>query len=85
MSSWLHLLFVIGLGAQTGAALSKTDRGILMTMLRQIHEDVVKHYYDAGFHGVDFEASVRQAGLLLQTAATADDGLATLEIGRAHV
>ena len=63
---------------QPGPALSKTDRDILTLMLRQIHEDVVKHYYDAGFHGVDLEASVRQAGQRLQTAATADDALATL-------
>src|SRR3977135_2729201 len=66
------------LAAQPAPGLSKTDRDILVTMLRQIREDVVTHYYDAGFPGVALEASVRQAGQRLQTAATADDALATL-------
>jgi carboxyl-terminal processing protease len=72
------ILFGAGLLAQTGPALSQTDRGILTTMLRQIHDDLVQHYYDAGFHGVDLDASVRQAGQRLQSAETADDALATL-------
>ena len=78
----LALLSTIALGAgllaQTGPALSKTDREIVSMMLRQIDEDVRRYYYDPSFHGVDLKASVRDAGLRLKSATAFNDAIGTL-------
>jgi len=71
-------LFFVVVAAPTGPALSKVDRDILATMLRQIQDDVEKHYYDPALHGVDFKASVREAGERLKTTTGFDDALESL-------
>jgi len=46
-------------------------------MLRQIREDVAKHYYDPAFHGIDLEARYRDAQVRLQTTAGFNDAIST--------
>ena len=77
MCSCLPLGFVRA-AAQTGPALSKTDRDIVSIMLRQIDDDVRRYYYDPSFHGVDLKATVREAELKLKAAAGVNDAIATL-------
>ncbi|HKB14328.1 MAG TPA: S41 family peptidase [Vicinamibacterales bacterium] len=50
----------------------------MLTMLREINDDVAKHYYDRSFHGIDLEARYKAAGLRLETVAGFNDGIATL-------
>ena len=64
--------------AQTGPTLSKTDRDIVSTMLRQIDDDLRRYYYDPTFHGVDLNATVHAATLKLETATGFNDAIATL-------
>jgi carboxyl-terminal processing protease len=47
-------------------------------MLRQVHEDVRKHYYDPAFHGVDLDAQFSAAERRLKTVPSVDDALAIL-------
>ena len=47
-------------------------------MLRDIRDDVAKHYYDPAFHGIDLNASYKEAELSLKTAGAFNDGIATL-------
>jgi len=47
-------------------------------MLRQIRDDVAKHYYDPAFHGLDLGARYRDAELRLKTATGFNDGISTL-------
>ncbi|MEA2463101.1 MAG: hypothetical protein QOJ98_848, partial [Acidobacteriota bacterium] len=43
---WLCAL-AVDVSAQT--ALSKHDRDVMRTMLRQVYDDLAKHYYDRTF------------------------------------
>src|SRR5437016_2908527 len=47
-------------------------------MLRNIAEDVKKHYYDPKFHGVDFDALVRQADEQLKHATSVTESYKTI-------
>ena len=47
-------------------------------MLRQVREDVEKHYYDPAFHGIDLKAAFAAAEQSLKTAPTLTDAFATL-------
>jgi C-terminal processing protease CtpA/Prc len=37
------------------------ERDLVQSMLRDISSDVKKHYYDPNFHGIDWDAKVREA------------------------
>ena len=41
--------------------MSSLDRGRALEMLEEVARDVQKHYYDQNFHGVDWNAKVREA------------------------
>ena len=73
---WL-ILFGAGLFAQQ-PALSSIDRDVLFKILRQVREDIEKHYYDPGFHGIDLKAAFAGAEQSLKTAHTLTDAFATL-------
>jgi carboxyl-terminal processing protease len=62
----------------TQAPRSKDDRAVAQTMLRQVHEDLAKHYYDPSFHGIDLETQFRLAERRLETTGTLNDAIATL-------
>src|SRR5437870_5365107 len=66
------------LAAQAGPSLSKNDRDIVLTMLREIEQDVEKHYYDPSFHGIDLKARAREAEQRLKTTASFNEAIATL-------
>jgi C-terminal processing protease CtpA/Prc len=66
------------LAAQAGPGLSKNDRDIVLTMLRQIEQDVEKNYYDASFHGIDVKSRAREAEQRLKTTTSFNDAIATL-------
>jgi C-terminal processing protease CtpA/Prc len=68
----------IGLAAQAGPGLSKNDRDIALTMLREIEHDLEKNYYDPSFHGIDLKARVRDAEQRLKSTASLNDAVATL-------
>lgn len=56
---------------QTG--LSKFALEVAEQMLKQIREDVEKHYYDPTFRGIDFRARAKEAASKLRTAANASE------------
>jgi carboxyl-terminal processing protease len=64
--------------AQGGPTLTKTDRELMLTMLREINDDVAKHYYDPTFHGIDLKARYQDAELRLKSTQAFNDGIATL-------
>lgn len=55
--------------AQT-QSVSSADRDRGRTMLRDMKEDIKKHYYDPSFHGVDLDARFKAAEEKMKTAAT---------------
>jgi hypothetical protein len=63
--SWLAIV-TASVAAQS--TLTKRDRGLARTMLRQVYEDVRNHYYDPAFHGVDLDAQFRAAEQQLPSA-----------------
>src|SRR3982750_4109242 len=71
--SWLPL-FCVGLGSQS--IRSKRDHDIAMAMLRHVHEDVVRHYYDRTFHGFDLEGQFKAAEQRIEAAGTLTDAVA---------
>jgi C-terminal processing protease CtpA/Prc len=52
----------------TEGKLDSLQRGRVREMLKNIEEDVRKHYYDQKFHGVDIEAKFREADRVIQNA-----------------
>jgi C-terminal processing protease CtpA/Prc len=65
-SSWIARAFVsgsltLGLAATAAAQSIAVDRQRGLQMLDQIREDLVEHYYDPAFHGLDLEALVDRA------------------------
>jgi C-terminal processing protease CtpA/Prc len=67
--SWLALIGVPG-AAQAPATpgLSKNDRDVTTAMLRQIKEDLQKHYYDPTFRGIDVEGQFADAEARITSA-----------------
>jgi carboxyl-terminal processing protease len=57
LSALLGIFAVCGWGQQY----SKTDRESVQNMLRNVAEDIQKHYYDPKLHGVDWDAGVHEA------------------------
>ena len=71
--SWLCFVSLV---AQPG--LPARDREILFSILKQVREDVERHYYDPAFHGIDLKSAFAGAELNLKTASTLTDAFATL-------
>lgn len=57
--------------AQPG--LSSHDRDLVLTMLRQVKDDVARHYYDPTFHGIDLQAQFDAAERRVKVAPTLAD------------
>lgn len=53
--------------------LSKIDRQRGLAMLRQMHENIEKYYYDPTYHGVDLAAKYKTAEDLLEKATTLNE------------
>jgi C-terminal processing protease CtpA/Prc len=51
---------------------SKADRDLVRAMLRDVATDVRKNYYDPKFHGIDWDAKVRQAQENIEKADSRD-------------
>jgi C-terminal processing protease CtpA/Prc len=72
------LIVVVGLLQQAGFAqtgLSSYDRNRAKQMLSDIGDDVRKHYYDPAFHGVDWDAVVRQEQKKIDNSANMNEAL----------
>src|SRR5262245_11874951 len=50
------------------SGLSKNDREVAISMLRQIRDDLLKHYYDPSLHGLDLEAQFAAAETYIRSA-----------------
>ena len=61
VSCSLTLCLALGLTATAAAQSIAVDRQRGLQMLDQIREDLVEHYYDPGFRGLDLEALVDRA------------------------
>ncbi len=73
------MLAATGLAAQAQAPLlSKSDREVSRTMLRQIKEDLERYYYDPMFRGIDLRARFADAESRLEKAASASEATAIL-------
>ena len=60
---WLIILALFGnLAIPRGRSqqVSGVDRGRALDMLSNVSKDVQKHYYDSKFHGIDFDAKVKE-------------------------
>jgi C-terminal processing protease CtpA/Prc len=66
------------IAAQSGPTLTWNDRDLMLTMLRDIKDDVAKHYYDPSFHGIDLAARYKDAEQRLKSTRGFNDGIATL-------
>ena len=64
----LMLLVVLGASPASAQAFRDDDRARGRTMLDLIKKDVLKHYYDPTFHGVDVEARFKAASDRIQAA-----------------
>lgn len=73
------VLFVLAaVVAAQAPPISRIDRQRTQQMLRQIREDIEKHYYDATFRGVDLAQTFQNATAALETAPTLNDAYAVL-------
>ena len=54
-------LLVVFTGVAQGQKLESNQRDNARDMLHNIADDIKKHYYDPTFHGIDFDARVREA------------------------
>jgi C-terminal processing protease CtpA/Prc len=68
---WLCSLSTLPLASQ----LSKPDRELALSMLRDADQDVQKYYYDPGLHNVDWSAKVRQARDTISKADSLDNAV----------
>jgi carboxyl-terminal processing protease len=57
---------------------SKTDRDIAQNMLRNVAEDVQKHYYDPKLHGVDWDAAMKEAQKNIDAAHSMNAAMAEI-------
>jgi C-terminal processing protease CtpA/Prc len=67
------LLVPLLLAAQPAPTLSQHDRDLVLTMLRQVRDDVERHYYDRSFHGLDLKAQFAGAEQRVKVAPTLAD------------
>jgi carboxyl-terminal processing protease len=72
------VLLLVCAGGLVWAQLSSFDRGNSQSMLKQIKEDLTKHYYDPRFHGIDVEKVFGEAAERLKTAQSAGEASAII-------
>ena len=60
--------------APAAQGLSQNDAYLIREMLRNAYETVKAHYYDATFHGLDWDARYREFSERLKTATSVDAG-----------
>lgn len=61
------------LAATVSAQVSNIGRGTALEMLKQVKEDLKKHYYDPSFHGIDLDARFAAADAKVRQAANATE------------
>src|SRR5262249_17532906 len=77
--SWLALIGVpAAVQAPAAPGLSKNDRDVTTAMLRQIKEDLQKHYYDPTFRGIDIEGQFADAEARIRSATDIGEVMALL-------
>lgn len=59
----LAMITIVGFAASPARPqqMSNVDRGQMEDMLKDVSDDIQKHYYDKTFHGLDWNAQVRDA------------------------
>ena len=57
----------------SGAQVSGRDREVALHMLRRVHEDLRKHYYDPAFRGIDVEARFKDAEAKVRQAGSTNE------------
>jgi carboxyl-terminal processing protease len=62
----------------SASGISRNDREVAITMLRQIKEDLQKHYYDPALHGLDLEAQFADAEHFIKSATDIGQVMARL-------
>ena len=60
--------------APSAQGLSQNDAYLIREMLRNAYETVKAHYYDATFHGLDWDARYREFSDKLKAATSVDAG-----------
>lgn len=58
--------------------ISSFDRGRVLDMLDNVSSDVKKHYYDRNFHGLDWDATVRETKEKIKAAPSLNMAMAHL-------
>jgi carboxyl-terminal processing protease len=58
--------------------MSRNDRDVVIAMLRQIKEDLQKHYYDPALHGMDIERHFADAEREIKAATDFNQAMALL-------
>ena len=81
--SYVRFMCLVGLvisfvPAAEAQRISKFDSERVLSMLDDVSKDIQKHYYDPKFHGVDWEATVRETKEKIKTAPSLNLGLAHL-------
>jgi C-terminal processing protease CtpA/Prc len=74
----LAVAAVLALAAQEQQKITKFDRDRVHDMLHVIAIDVKKHYYDATYHGVDWDATVRSAEQRIEAATSLNHALSEI-------
>jgi carboxyl-terminal processing protease len=72
------LIFVLLCILSLPAQISKFDRNHAQSMLREVSDDVEKHYYDPKLRGVDWTAKLHQAAQNINTTDSMDGALAEI-------
>jgi len=57
---------------------TKSDRDLTKGILRNVAEDVQKHYYDPKIHGVDWQARVQETKKNIETAQSVDSAMSEI-------
>jgi hypothetical protein len=71
------LIFMVSAG-WTQQKLSGIEREEAQGMLKNIAGDVRKHYYDPGFHGVDWDAKVQETKNKIDSAPSMNMALSSI-------
>jgi len=73
--SYLLVSISFAFAQQSQTKLSKDEKQEVLLMLETISKDVKKHYYDAKFHGIDWDANVQKYRERIENAASLNRGL----------
>ena len=69
---------VTGLAQQPPPRISSFDRGLSLVMLKEIKRDLIEHYYDPAFRGVDIERAFADAEVRVRAAQSTAEVTAIL-------